>query len=69
MDDAALQHRLSGIERRQRLILVLLVVPYLVGFAYLVGVWVAGALYTVVGLLLFAAAVVLRRRRPDTTAQ
>ena len=62
MDESALQNRLSRIERRQRLTLVLLVVPYLIGIAYLIGVWVAGALYTVVGLLLFAAVVVSRRR-------
>ena len=45
MDDSALQDRLTRIEQRQYLILVLLVVPYLLGIAQLLGFYVAGVLY------------------------
>jgi len=69
MDESAIQARLDRIERRQRLVLVLLVVPYLLGIAELVGVWVAGVLYTAVGLLVLATVVVRRRRRRNTTGQ
>ena len=69
MDESALQARLDRIERRQRLVLVLLVVPYLVGIAELVGVWIAGVLYTAVGLLVLVTVVGRRRRRRNTTGQ
>jgi len=69
MDESAIQARLDRIERRQRLVLVLLVVPYLLGIAELVGVWIAGVLYTAVGLLVLATVVVRRRRRRNTTGQ
>ena len=68
MDDSALQGRLHRIERQQRLILVLLVVPYLLGVAELVGYWTAGALYAAVGIVA-AAVVVFRRRSGSATGQ
>jgi Flp pilus assembly protein TadB len=69
MDESAIQARLDRIERRQRLVLVLLVVPYLLGIAELVGVWVAGVLYLVVGLVVLAVVVVRRRRERNTARQ
>lgn len=69
MDESALQDRLDRIEQRQYLVLVLLVVPYLVGVAELVGYWVAGALYAASGLLLFALFVRSRRRGRSAAGQ
>ncbi|AHG05135.1 hypothetical protein HALDL1_04040 [Halobacterium sp. DL1] len=69
MDDPALQNRLAGIERRQQLIIALLVGPYLAGSAYLVGVWVDAAFYTVVAVVLFVALAIGRRRDRDATGQ
>jgi len=66
MDESALRDRLDRIERRQRLVLVLLAVPYLLGAAELFGYWRAGALGAVVGVVAFAAFV--RARRRDRTA-
>jgi len=63
MDESALRDRFDRIRRRQRLILVLLVVPHLLGAAELLGYWRAGALGAVVGLVAFAAFVRARRRR------
>lgn len=63
MDESALRDRLDRIERRQRLALLLLAGPYLLGAAELLGYWRAGALGAVVGLVAFAAFVRARRRR------
>lgn len=68
MDESDLQARLARIERRQNLVLAFLVVAYLVGIAELVGVWKAGVAYAAVGVVLFAALVV-RRRRARSTAE
>jgi hypothetical protein len=62
MDESALRDRLDRIERRQRLVLVLLAVPYLLGAAELLGYWRAGALGAAVGVVAFAAFVRARRR-------
>ncbi|WP_436925366.1 hypothetical protein [Halosimplex amylolyticum] len=67
MDDAALRERLGRIERRQTLVLALLVPPYLLGAAELFGYWVTTVAATVLALVGFALVVVRRRRRPATT--
>lgn len=66
MDESALQSRLDRIELRQRLVLALLVVPYLFGAAELVGVWLAGALGAAVAVVALAALVVKSRRKNPT---
>ncbi|SFR60521.1 hypothetical protein [Halogeometricum limi] len=67
--DESLQNRLRNIERRQNLLLVLLVVPYFFGLAELVGYWVAGvfaaACWTVVLVWVFVSR---RRKRSGTGA-
>lgn len=62
MDDSDLEERLGRIERRQRLILALLVIPYLVGIATYSNVWVAGVLVTALVMV-----VIVRRRNRSTT--
>ncbi|WP_327051019.1 hypothetical protein [Halomicrococcus gelatinilyticus] len=69
MDESALRGRLDRIERRQRLVPVLLVVPYLVGIAELIGVWVAGVLYVAASLVVLVIVVVRRRRERNTAGQ
>ena len=69
MDDSDLQNRLHRIEQRQHLILVLLVIPYLLGIAKLIGFWTAGALYTVLGLVVFVLIARSRRRSRNTVGQ
>ncbi|WP_135366160.1 hypothetical protein [Halosimplex halophilum] len=66
MDDDALQARLRRIERRQNLVLALLVVLYLVAAAELFGYWVTTVAATALALVGFAYVVVSRRRRRDT---
>lgn len=61
MDDT-LRTRLSRIERRQRLLTALLVLPNYVAAAELVGYWTAGALAAAVAVLALAVVVVSRRR-------
>lgn len=61
MDDAALQKRLTGIERRQYAILALLAGLYVYGAAELVGYWVAGVLGAAVLLVVFISLVVSGR--------
>ncbi|SEV88028.1 hypothetical protein [Halobacterium jilantaiense] len=65
MDDA-LRTRLSRIERRQRLLVALLVLPNYVAAAELVGYWTAGALAVAVAVL--ALVVVVSRRRGGNPA-
>jgi membrane protein YdbS with pleckstrin-like domain len=69
MDESALQARLDRIERRQYLILALLVVPYLYWFGTVVGFWVAGAVYIAVALVAVVAVFVSRRRRRNAAGQ
>lgn len=63
MEESELEDRLDRIARRQRLALVLLVVPYLLGIAELTGYWTAGVLYTALGLVVGGAAFYHRRSR------
>jgi len=65
MDDDALQARLRGIERRQNLLLAVVVVLYLVAVAELFGYWITTVVATALALLGFAYVVVSRRRRRD----
>ncbi|MFB6096389.1 MAG: hypothetical protein ABEJ74_03260 [Haloferacaceae archaeon] len=67
MDESALQDRLDRIEQRQYLVVALLVVPYLVAIAKVLGVWIPGMLYALLALVGFAALVVHRRRTPHST--
>ena len=67
MDESALQDRLDRIERRQNLVLVLLVVPYLVVVADRIGYAVAGVLYTLLALITLAVVTASRRRNRETT--
>ena len=61
MDESTLQDRLRRIERRQYLMLVLLIVPYLFGIAEFVGYWIAGVAGVVVGIVVLALLAVDRR--------
>jgi ABC-type multidrug transport system permease subunit len=63
MDESALQTRLDRIERRQRFVLALLVVPYVVGLGELVGYYVAAVAAAVVGVVALALFVASRRGR------
>jgi hypothetical protein len=67
MDDALLEDRLTRIERRQDLILLLLFVPYLVGLGELIGYAISGVL--VVGLAVVVVGVVVSRRRSRRTTE
>lgn len=67
MDEPGLQDQLNKIKQRQYLILILLIIPYLLGIAELIGHAVAGVLYTVVGVLVFVAVAIRRRRIQKTT--
>ncbi|MFH5801311.1 hypothetical protein [Haladaptatus sp. CMAA 1911] len=67
MDDSDLDERPDRIERRQMLILALLVVPYFVDIATLSNVWVTGVLVTAVGFVVFVMVVIVRRRNRSTT--
>ncbi|WP_231186581.1 hypothetical protein [Haladaptatus sp. DYF46] len=67
MDDSDLDDRLGRIERRQKLILALLVIPYLVVFADVIGVYVAAVLYLLLALVVAAVVVIDRRNRRTTT--
>lgn len=69
MDEVTLQDQLYKIKQRQYLILTLLVIPYLLGIAELIGYAVAGVLYTVVGVIVFVVVTVHRRRTRNTTGQ
>lgn len=69
MDEVTLQDQLYKIKQRQYLILTLLVIPYLLGIAELIGYAVAGVLYTVVGGIAFVVVTVHRRRTRNTTGQ
>ena len=63
MSESALQDQLNRIERRQYLILTLLVVPYLLGSGELIGLWVAMFLGTVFGFVGLLLLVFSRRRK------
>ncbi|MFB6267496.1 MAG: hypothetical protein ABEI31_07535 [Halodesulfurarchaeum sp.] len=63
MDDAALEARFHRIERRQNVMLVLLIGPYLYAVAKIIGFWVAGVLAVLVGLVVLTVAI--RRGRRD----
>lgn len=69
MDESSLRDRLDRIERRQRLVVALLVVPYLVGIAELVGYWTAGVVYAALGVVGFALLAVSRRRDQNTSSR
>jgi len=66
MDDDALQVRLRGIERRQNVMLALVVVLNLVAAAELFGYWITTVVATALALVGFAYVVVSRRRRRET---
>jgi MYXO-CTERM domain-containing protein len=69
MDESDLRDRLERIERRQHLVLVVLVVPYLVGIAYVIGFPTAGVLYAAFGLVAFVLVAVRRRRSRNAAGQ
>ncbi|QLG61314.1 hypothetical protein [Halorarum salinum] len=64
MGESALQDRLARIERRQRILLVLLVVPYFVGLGEVLDYWVAGVLGAACALVVLVVGVRRRRRTP-----
>jgi hypothetical protein len=68
MDESTLQTRLDRIERRQYLVIALLVVPYCYWLATKIGFWTAGVLSVALALVGFAALVVSRRRNRTTTS-
>ena len=69
MDDLTLQKRLRRIKQLQYLILVSLGVPYLYLIADYIGFALAGALYAVIGALIFGVIAVYRRGYRDTVRQ
>ena len=64
MDESDLRDELQKIKRRQHLVLVLLVIPYFVVFADLLGYW-AYVVYGVFGIVAFAIIALYRRRDRD----
>lgn len=66
MDESLLERRLSRIERRLSLILLLLVFPYAVGFLYILGerdgVLLFGFSGTVLAIVAFVFLTISRRR-------
>jgi Ca2+/Na+ antiporter len=69
MDDSDLDDRLNRIERRQKLVLALLVIPYLVVIADGIGVYVAAVLYLLLALVVFTVVGINRRNRRTTTGE
>lgn len=68
MDESPRQTQLDRIERRQKYILALLIVPYLVWFATITDVVIAAFLYFVLGVIAFVL-ITIRRRNRDTAEQ
>ncbi len=68
MDESPRQTQLDRIERRQKYILALLIVPYLIWFATIIDVVIAAFLYFVLGVIAFVL-ITIRRRNRDTAAQ
>jgi uncharacterized membrane protein YkvI len=68
MDESALQSRLAAVERRQYVIIALLVVPYAYWLGTKIGFWTAGVLYVVLAVVGFAALMVSRRRNRATAS-
>ncbi|MFC7140853.1 hypothetical protein ACFQMA_13600 [Halosimplex aquaticum] len=66
MDDDALQARLRGIERRQYLLIALLVPPNYLAAADLFGYWVASLGLVVLVCLSFSFVLIKSRQRRDT---
>jgi hypothetical protein len=66
MDDDALQARLRGIERRQYLLVALLVPPNYLAAADLLGNWVAGVALFVLVCLSFSFVLIRGRQRRDS---
>ncbi|QLH76438.1 hypothetical protein HZS55_03585 [Halosimplex rubrum] len=66
MDDDALRARLRGIERRQYLLLALLVPPNYLAAADLFGYWVAGVVLFALVCLGFSFVLVKGRQRRDS---
>lgn len=62
VDYQPLQEQLHKIKQRQYLLLVLLVIPYLIGIAELVGYAVAGVLFAIIGVIVFGVVAAHRRR-------
>mgnify|MGYP006277340771 FL=1 len=69
MDEALLQARLSRIEQRQYFILFLLVIPYFIGLAELIGYATTGVLTTALAVVIFVAVTVSRRRKRNAAEQ
>lgn len=72
MNEAALQRRLDAIERRQRLVLALLVLPYhAVGVSLLVGAFDVGSrIVAIIGVVMLLVALLYsccHARRPSTS--
>jgi len=66
MHDDALQARLRGVERRQYLLIALLVPPNYLAAADLFGYWVAGAALFVLVCLSFSFLLIRGRQRRDS---
>ncbi|MFD1513369.1 hypothetical protein [Halomarina rubra] len=69
MNDATLQDRLERIERRQNLVLVLLVVPYLLAAAEFVSYLTIGIAGTVALVVAYVGVAVSRRRQQNAASR
>lgn len=69
MDESLLQNRLSQIEQRQYLIILLLIVPYFIGLAKLIGYVVTGLLVASFGFLAFVFVAISRRSKRNQVEQ
>ena len=67
MDDSDLDERLGRIERRQKLVLALIVIPYLFGIAAFTNIWAVGVLTTAFGFVALVLVVIVRRRNRSAT--
>ncbi|QLH80829.1 hypothetical protein [Halosimplex pelagicum] len=66
MDDDALQARLRAVERRQYLLIALLVPPNYLAAADLFGYWIAGVALFVLACLSFSFVLIRGRQRRES---
>jgi hypothetical protein len=69
MDESTLQDRLTRSQRREYLILTLLIALILLHVAEIVGPWMTGVLGAMVGTVVFGLVVISRLRSRNTAGQ
>ncbi|MFC6732251.1 hypothetical protein [Haladaptatus sp. DYSN1] len=69
MADTTLEQRVARVERLLYVVIAILVVPYLLGFANHFGLWVGGSLGVLVGLVLLVLIVAVTRWHGGSTTR